>query len=89
MPHAAAFGWPLRGGRGQIDETVVPTLLTANGNLAIVTGDGVIVDYKDTGNFGESIDQLSQAPGLAWMGELRARNDVQWACLIPIPEKNH
>jgi len=78
MPHAAAFGWPLRGGRGQIDETVVPTLLTANGNLAIVTGDGVIVDYKDTGNFGESIDQLSQAPGLAWMGELRARNDVQW-----------
>jgi len=64
--------------RGQIDETVVPTLLTANGNLAIVTGDGVIVDYKDTGNLGESIDQLAQAPGLAWMNDLRARDDITW-----------
>jgi len=64
--------------RGQIDETVVPTLLTANGNLAIVTRDGVIVDYKDTGNLNDSIDQLSQASGLAWMTDLRARNDVTW-----------
>jgi len=62
--------------RGQIDETVVPTLLTANGNIAIVTGDGVIVDYKDTGSFTDSIDQLSQAPGLAWMADVRTRNDV-------------
>ena len=68
--------------RGQIDETVVPTLLTANGNIAIVTGDGVIVDYKDTGSLTGSIDQLSQAPGLAWMKNMQARSeaqgDVQW-----------
>jgi len=64
--------------KGDINETVVPTLLTANGNLAIVTGNGVIVDYKDTGNLDQSIDQLSQAPGLAWMNDLRTRNDVAW-----------
>jgi len=64
--------------RGTIDETVVPTLMTANGNLAIVTGDGVIVDYKDTGSLTGSIDQLSQAPGLAWMKQVQARGDVQW-----------
>jgi len=64
--------------RGQIDETVVPTLMTANGNLAIVTGDGVIVDYKDTGSLTGSIDQLSQAPGLAWMKQVQSRTDVQW-----------
>ena len=64
--------------RGTIDETVVPTLMTANGNIAIVTAGGVIIDYKDTGNLGESIDQLSQAPGLAWMKQVQARGDVQW-----------
>ena len=64
--------------RGQIDETVVPTLMTANGTLAIVTGDGVIVDYKDTGSLTDSIDQLSQAPGLAWMKQVQARGDVDW-----------
>ncbi|MBL4613735.1 MAG: DUF637 domain-containing protein, partial [Magnetovibrio sp.] len=64
--------------KGEIHETVVPTLLTANGNIAIVTANGTIIDYKDTGNLSQSIDQLSQAPGLAWMKDLQARNDVQW-----------
>ena len=64
--------------RGTIDETVVPTLLTADGNVAIVTRDGVVVDYKDTGNLTDSIDQLSQTPGLAWMKDMETRTDVQW-----------
>ena len=64
--------------KGEIHETVVPTLMTAAGNIAIVTQDGTIVDYKDTGNLDESINQLSQAPGLAWMKDLQARSDVQW-----------
>lgn len=64
--------------RGRIDETVVPTLLTADGNIAIVAADGVIVDYKDTGSLTDSIDQLSQSPGLAWMKDVQARSDVTW-----------
>ncbi len=64
--------------RGRIDETVVPTLMTADGNLAIVAANGLVVDYKDTGSLSGSIDQLSQSPGLAWMKDVQARADVDW-----------
>lgn len=70
--------------RGTIDETVVPTLMTAAGNIAIVTGDGTIVDYRDTGSLTDSIDQLSQSPGLAWMKDVQARSDVQWNAIEEI-----
>ncbi|MCW8915457.1 MAG: DUF637 domain-containing protein, partial [Magnetovibrio sp.] len=52
--------------------------------IAIVTGDGVIVDYKETKDLDTDINQLSQAPGLAWMKDLQGRNDVQWNAIKEI-----
>lgn len=60
--------------KGSVHETVVPTLMAAEGNLAIITRDGIAVDYKETDDLDASIDQLAQAPGLAWMDDLCNRD---------------
>jgi len=57
--------------RGDYGEAIRPVTITADGGLKIVAGGGIIVEYEATGSFEASIAQLSQSPGLAWMGELR------------------
>ena len=36
------------------------------------------IQYRETGNLQEDIAQLAQAPGLAWMGDLLERDDIDW-----------
>lgn len=75
-----AFKWEF-GNEGHQDETVRHTELTAGGTLSIHAGNGVIVEYKQDGTLTESIDSLSQLPELAWMDELRSRDDIDWQAI--------
>jgi filamentous hemagglutinin len=72
-----AFSWSTSD-RGNVDETVQHTEFHPGTSLQIVTADGLVVEYRETGNVREDIAQLAQSPGLAWMGELLQRNDVDW-----------
>ncbi len=75
--------------RGHDIETVRHTLLTDKGELNITTGNGVVVEYEDTGNLDDSIDQLAMAPGLAWMAELRDRPGIDWQAVQAVHEQWH
>ena len=71
------FSWS-SSDKGKQDETVLHTEIHPGTSLQIVTADGLVVEYRDTGNVREDIIQLAQSPGLPWMGELLQRDDVDW-----------
>ena len=75
-----AFKWEF-GNQGHNDETVRHTEITAGGDIKIDAGNGVIVEYKQDGSLSESIASLSQLPELAWMGELKNRDDIDWQAI--------
>ncbi|WP_197467403.1 DUF637 domain-containing protein [Thalassospira xiamenensis] len=64
--------------RGHHHETVVMTEITADGGLVINAGNGVVVEYRDTGNLEDSVTALAATPGLEWMGEMMERDDATW-----------
>ncbi|GAB6126271.1 two-partner secretion domain-containing protein [Humidesulfovibrio idahonensis] len=64
--------------KGKNAETVVNTLIQTGKGLTITSRNGVTVEYKQTGDLRQDIQQLSQAQGLEWMGELLKRDDVNW-----------
>jgi len=63
---------------GKIDETVIHTTMKTDGSIIIETSQGVIADYKISGNFEESTAQLAALPGLDYIDQLKARSDVNW-----------
>ena len=81
-----AFKWEF-GNQGHNDETVRHTEITAGGDIKIDAGNGVIVEYKQDGSLSESIDSLSQLPELAWMGELKNRDDIDWQAIEEVHEQ--
>ena len=64
------FWWNERD-QGKAEETIRHVEIEAGGGLKIDAGNGIVVEYHKTGNLEASLDQLSQSPGLAWVGELR------------------
>ncbi|BCS88791.1 DUF637 domain-containing protein [Pseudodesulfovibrio sediminis] len=72
---------------GTVDETIQHTNITAGGGLFITTADGVVVEYKETGNVQEDIAQLAQAPGLEWMAEIANRDDVNWQAVQEVHDQ--
>jgi filamentous hemagglutinin len=64
--------------KGKSAETIVNTLIATGKGLTITSRDGVTVEYKQSGDLRQDIQQLSQAQGLEWMGELLKRDDVNW-----------
>ncbi|QJB56882.1 DUF637 domain-containing protein [Pseudodesulfovibrio sp. zrk46] len=66
---------------GSVDETVQHTEINAGGGLTITTAEGIVVQYKETGNVQEDIAQLAQSPGLEWMAEVASRDDVDWQAI--------
>jgi len=64
--------------RGSYDETVKHTTIDAGGGLVINAGQGITVEYKGGGGIDGAIDALSKQDGLAWMAEIKGRNDVTW-----------
>jgi filamentous hemagglutinin len=71
------FSWS-SSDKGAQDEIVQHTEIASGTSLQIATSGGVVVEYKETGDVRQDIGQLAQAPGLAWMGELVQRDDVDW-----------
>lgn len=63
---------------GAIDTNVVMTEVTADGGLIVNAGNGVVIEYRDTGNLEDSVAALASTPGLEWMGDVMARDDVTW-----------
>jgi len=63
---------------GHVHETVQMVKVTADGGLVINAGNGVVVEYRDTGNLEESVEVLSKQPGLEWMAEVKERDDAVW-----------
>lgn len=72
------FAWFSNRDTGHIDETVVMTEITADGGLIVNAGNGVVIEYRDTGNLEESVAALAATPGLEWMGEMMERDDATW-----------
>ena len=64
--------------RGSYDETVKHTTIDAGGGLVINAGNGLTVDYKGGGGVDGAVEALSKQPGLAWMAEIKNRDDVTW-----------
>jgi len=64
------FWWNLRD-QGAFEETISHVEIEAGGGLRINAGDGIIIEYHQTGNLQASLDQLAQAPGLAWINDIR------------------
>jgi len=63
---------------GHVHETVQMVKITADGGLVINAGNGVVVEYRDTGSLEDSVEVLSQQPGLEWMAQVRDRDDAVW-----------
>lgn len=70
--------WQSSSDVGSYKETVSHVEITAGGNVNITGANGVVVQYKDTGNLNDSIAQLATAPELAWMENLQTLNNVQF-----------
>ncbi|MFH1804740.1 MAG: DUF637 domain-containing protein, partial [Pseudomonadota bacterium] len=75
---SSSFAWFSNRDTGHIDETVIMTEITADGGLIVNAGNGVVIEYRDTGNLEDSIAALSATPGLEWMGEMMERDDATW-----------
>ena len=80
------FSWSSKD-EGSTDETVQHTEINAAKGLTITTAEGVVVEYKETGNVKEDIAQLAQAPGLEWMAEIANRDDVDWQAVQEVHDQ--
>nr|WP_321255397.1 filamentous hemagglutinin N-terminal domain-containing protein [uncultured Pseudodesulfovibrio sp.] len=74
--------------KGEINETVLHTLIDAGGGLTITTAEGVVVELKDsTGDVRKDAELLSNVEGLEWMGGLLERDDVDWQAVQEIHDQ--
>ncbi|MDP3430195.1 MAG: hemagglutinin repeat-containing protein, partial [Desulfomicrobium sp.] len=64
--------------KGQSAETVVPTIIETGQGLNIIARNGVVVEYKETGDVRRDVELLAQKPGLEWMAPLLERDDINW-----------
>lgn len=75
------LAWTSMKGKGNTDETLRQTQLSAGGELAIKAVDGLKVDIKhiDQASVSQSIDAMVAAdPQLAWLKDVEKRGDVDW-----------
>lgn len=70
--------WQSSADTGYEYETIRHTILTGEGTLNITAANGITVEYAHTGNLDDDIAQLSQAPELAWMADLKNDPNVDW-----------
>lgn len=79
--------WQSTRDKGNADQTVEHTEITATGAIQVIAAQGIRVKYRDTGNVGDSITQLAKQPGLAWMEQLRSDPKVNWQAVAEAHEK--
>ncbi|SDS84781.1 filamentous hemagglutinin [Pseudomonas asplenii] len=73
--------WNSSKGRGNTDETLRQTQMTAAGNITIKAVEGLKVDIKQVNqeSVSQAIDAMVKAdPQLAWLKDAESRGDVDW-----------
>ncbi len=70
--------WFTEEDQGHNEESIEHVTIEQEGELTIVAGDGVVVEYERVGSQQESLDRLVQSPELAWMQQLRDDPSVDW-----------
>ncbi|WP_407074123.1 polymorphic toxin type 10 domain-containing protein [Pseudomonas sp. CCC3.2] len=76
-----SWAWTSMGSKGQVDETLRQSQLSAKGQTLINAVDGLHIDVKDINqqSISQTIDAMVQAdPSMAWLKDVEARNDVDW-----------
>ncbi len=74
--------------KGNLDETVIHTLIDADKGLTITTPQGVVVEFKEsTGDVRKDAELLANVEGLQWMGDLLQRDDVDWVAVQEIHDQ--
>jgi filamentous hemagglutinin len=75
------LAWQSAKGKGNTDETLRQSALTANGQTVINAVNGLNIDIKqiDQNTVSQTIDTMVQAdPQLAWLKDAEKRGDVDW-----------
>lgn len=75
--------WWVAEQEGFIRENVIHNHIKAGGQIYFRANNGLLVEYEDKGDINHAIAELSKAPELAWMAQLRIRNDVDWRGIKP------
>ncbi|VEJ46082.1 DUF637 domain-containing protein [Bartonella vinsonii] len=63
--------WWSESDKGYLKETIEHVTIDAKGGMKIDAGNGIVVEYKATGDLDKSLEQLSRSPGMAWIKQLR------------------
>ncbi|WP_345117250.1 DUF637 domain-containing protein, partial [Bartonella jaculi] len=63
--------WWNESDKGHSQETIEHVTIDAKGGMKLDAGNGIVVEYKATGDFDKSLEQLSRSPGMAWITQLR------------------
>jgi filamentous hemagglutinin len=67
---------------GRYDETVRMVEIAARGPLTVESALGVAAEVVDAGGSLEaSLDVLASRPGLEWVAQVRARDDIAWSAI--------
>ncbi len=75
--------WWVAEQEGFIRENVIHNHIKAGGQIYFRANNGLLVEYEDKGDINHAIAELSKAPELAWMAQLRIRNDIEWRGIKP------
>ncbi|WP_241088464.1 filamentous hemagglutinin N-terminal domain-containing protein [Pseudomonas viridiflava] len=81
--------WTSSKGKGNTDETLRQTQMSAKGSIAINAVNGLAIDVKqiDQQTVSQSIDAMVKAdPQLAWLKQAEARGDVDWRLVKEVHE---
>ncbi|SOQ00453.1 filamentous hemagglutinin N-terminal domain-containing protein [Pseudomonas syringae] len=81
--------WTSSKGKGNTDETLRQTQMSAEGSIAIKAVNGLTIDVKqiDQQTVSQSIDAMVKAdPQMAWLKQAEARGDVDWRLVKEVHE---
>ncbi|WP_254472602.1 DUF637 domain-containing protein, partial [Bartonella sp. B1098] len=63
--------WWSESDKGYLQETIEHVTMEAGGGMKLDAGDGFVVEYEQTGDFDQSLEQLARSPELSWIKQLR------------------
>lgn len=78
---SSSAAWTSMESKGQVDETLRQSQLTAKGQTLIKAVDGLHIDINDINqqSVSQAIDAMVHAdPSMAWLKDVEARGDVDW-----------
>lgn len=76
--YGSSIVWQTIKNKGESHEEVKHTEIFSKNGVKVIAGQGIVVEYRDTGSLTDSLDQLQDKPGLEWMQTLRNDPNVNW-----------